>query len=173
MRKPVDKEYLLQTLKAFDSQVLKDEYTKNSDIDILKNHIQEEIEKISSKVGKNVQVGKIEPIIGGNRITFVYYDDSDIQKISSMEVMNGEQGVSIVNANVTDENFLVLELSNGQTITAGQITVDSSKLTLDDYYTIEQTDEKFVQKLELNTLIQNYMDSTFQPIEFEEIKNLF
>lgn len=124
-------------------------------------------------VGKNVQVAKIEPIIGGNRVTFSYTLDDGTSKISSMEVMNGEQGTSIVGANIIDDNVLILELSDGQTITAGQITVDSSKLTLDNYYTMEQSNEKFVQKLDLNTLIQNYLDSNFQPIGSEEIKKLF
>lgn len=142
-------------------------------VGFIKDYVDKALDGINTTVGKNVQVGKIEPIIGGNRITFVYYDDSDIQKISSMEVMNGEQGVSIVNANVTDGNILVLELSDGQTITAGQISVDSSKLTLDNYYTIEQTDKKFIQKLDLNTLIQNYLDSSFQPIGSEDIRKLF
>lgn len=124
-------------------------------------------------IGKNVQVAKIEPIIGGNRVTFSFTLDDGTNKTSFMEVMNGEKGTSIVGANIIGNNILILELSDGQTITAGQITVDSSKLTLDNYYTMEQSNEKFVQKLDLNTLIQNYLDSNFQPIGSEEIKKLF
>lgn len=122
--------------------------------------------------GSDVKVAKIEPIVGGNRVTFSYIADG-ISKTSSMEVMNGEKGVSIVNAQVTNNNVLMLELSDGTTINAGQIIANSGALTLDNYYTIEQTDGKFVQKIELNTLIQNYWDSNFTPIESEDIHKLF
>lgn len=172
-RKPIDKEYLLETLKSFNIQVLKNTYATSSDIKDLKQNIKEFIEKVEIQSGKNVQVAKIEPIIGGNRITFLYYDDSNEQKTSSMEVMNGEKGVSIVGADVKEGNILTLELSDGQTIVAGQITVNLDGLVLEDYYTKEQADEKFVRKLDLNTLIQNYLDSTFQKIESDEIKNIF
>ena len=124
-------------------------------------------------VGKNVQVAKIEPIIGGNRVTFSYTLDDGTNKISEMEVMNGEKGTSIINASIQDDNVLTLKLSDGQVITAGKITVDSSQLKLDNYYTIEQTKDKFIQKLDLNTLIQNYLDTSFVVIESDEIKKLF
>lgn len=123
--------------------------------------------------GKGVQVAKIEPIIGGNRVTFSYNSDDGTSQSSAMEVMNGENGVSIVNAQVTTNNVLMLELSDGSTINAGQIIANSDTLTLDNYYTIEQTDEKFVQKLELDTLIDKYLDSNLIPIESEKIYKLF
>lgn len=172
-RKPIDKNYLLDALKSFNLQVLQNTYATSFEIEEFEKNIKEFIEKIEIPSGKNVQVAKIEPIIGGNRVTFTYYDDSNAQQISSMEVMNGENGVSIVDANVGDENILTLELSNGQTIVAGQITINSDELVLNDYYTKEQINDTFVKKVDLNTLIQNYLDSTFQKIESEEIKNIF
>lgn len=172
-RKPIDKDYLLEALKSFNFQVLKNTYATSSEIKEFEEDIKEFIEKIELSNGKNVQVAKIEPIIGGNRVTFTYYDNSNVQQISSMEVMNGENGISIVGANIADENVLTLELSDGQTIIAGKITVNSDELTLNDYYTKEQVNDKFVQKVDLNTLIQNYLDSTFQRIGSEEINNIF
>lgn len=145
--------------------------TDNGSIITIKNG--DTIQNIVINDGKNVQVAKIEPIIGGNRVTFSYTSDDGITQTSSMEVMNGEAGTSIVNAKIVSNNVLILELSDGSIINAGQIVVNADSLTLDDYYTIEQTDKKFVQKLELDTLIQNYLDSTFIPIESEDIHKLF
>lgn len=123
--------------------------------------------------GSNVQVAKIEPIVGGNRVTFSYTSDEGAPQTSSMEIMNGEKGVSIVKAQVTTNNVLMLELSDGSTINAGQIIANSSTLMLDNYYTISQTNEKFIEKLELDTLVQKYLNSNFTPIESEDIHNLF
>lgn len=52
----------------------------------------------------------------------------------------GEQGVSVVSAEVQQpDNVLVLTLSSGQKINAGKIVVSGS-VSLDDYYTKEETD---------------------------------
>ena len=123
-------------------------------------------------VGKNVQVAKIEPIIGGNRVTFAYTLDDGTTKTSSMEVMNGEQGVSVVSAKV-EKNILYLTLSNGQTILAGEIIIDSSQLELNDYYTISEINEKFVQRLEITDLINKQLDEHFIAVSSDEIKGLF
>lgn len=123
-------------------------------------------------VGKNVQVSKIEPIIGGNRVTFSYTLDEGTVKTSSIEVMNGEQGTSVISAKV-DKNILYLTLSSGETILAGEITIDSSQLELDNYYTVAESDEKFVQRLELTYLISKQLDEAFVAVSSDEIKELF
>lgn len=172
MNKPINKEYLISTLKSFESEILNPKYVNSEQLQNLKKDIEETINSLETG-GKNVQVAKIEPIIGGNRVTFSYTLDDGTSKTSYMDVMNGEKGTSIVGADIINNDTLILNLSDGKTITAGQITVDPSKLSLDGYYTAEQIDGKFVQKLELNTLIQNYFEETFQPIELEYIKKLF
>ena len=123
--------------------------------------------------GKNAEVAKIEPIVGGNRITFAYYNSNNIKQISFVEIMNVEKGTSITGATVQEGNVLMLELSDGTSINAGQIAIDPSALDMSDYYNITQTNDKFVQKLELNTLIQEYLDSVFIAIESNEIQGLF
>ena len=42
--------------------------------------------------GKNCQIQSIEPITGGNRVTFAWYDGSDILVSDTLDVMDGEQG---------------------------------------------------------------------------------
>lgn len=105
-------------------------------------------------VGKNVQVSKIEPIIGGNRVTFTYTLDDGTQQNSCLEVMNGEQGISVVSANVSNNGDLSFGLSNGETLQAGTISIDSSKIELDD-------------------LITKTIDKNFIAVSSEEINNLF
>ena len=124
--------------------------------------------------GKNIQVAKIEPIVGGNRITFSYYDDDDIQQTSELEVMNGEKGVSVSSARIEDGNKLYFKLSDNSEIFAGTISIDSSNLTLDNFYTKDEVDEKFEkQKLELDEIIKKHLDETLTTISSDEIQNLF
>lgn len=124
--------------------------------------------------GKNVQVAKTEPIVGGNKITFSYYDENNIQQSSSLEIMNGEKGVSVSDARIENGNNLILSLSDGSEIDAGIISVDSSGLSLDNYYTKTEIDEKFeTQRLSLEELIKKQLDESIGTISSDEIENLF
>lgn len=128
----------------------------------------------TGKNGKNVVVAKVEPIIGGNKVTFLYYDDSNAPKTSFIEVMNGEQGVSIANARIDDGNELILGLSNGSEISAGKITVDSSSLNLDNYYDSPTIDQLLAdQKAELEEYIDTKIDETMETVSEDDISNLF
>ena len=124
-------------------------------------------------VGKNVQVSKIEPIKGGNRVTFTYTLDNGKQENSYLEIMNGEQGASVVSANIDETSVLSFTLSNGEKIVAGKITIDAGNVNLENYYTKEQTEKKFVQLIELDNLISKKIDKTFEIATQEEIKNIF
>ncbi len=124
-------------------------------------------------VGKNVQVSKIEPIIGGNRVTFTYTLDDGTQQNSYIEVMNGEKGDSVTSASIDENGNLSFILSNGEILQAGKIVIDSSKINLENYYTKEQTDEKFVQLIELDNLIEKAINENFIAVTSEEINNLF
>lgn len=95
--------------------------------------------------GKNVVVAKVEPIIGGNRVTFSYFDDKNVQKTEAIEVMNGANGISIANARIDNGNHLILGLSDGNEIDAGIITIDPNNFNLTNYY----------NKLEIDNLLQN------------------
>lgn len=124
-------------------------------------------------VGKNVQVSKIEPIKNGNRVTFTYTLDSGTQKNSYLEVMNGEQGASVVSANIDETSVLSFTLSNGEKIVAGKITIDSGNVDLGNYYTKEQTDKKFVQFIELDNLVAKRIEETFEIATQQDIENIF
>lgn len=124
-------------------------------------------------VGKNVQVSKIEPIKGGNRVTFTYTLDNGKQENSYLEVMNGEQGASVVSANIDETSVLSFTLSNGEKITAGKITIDAGNVNLENYYTKEQTDKKFVQLIELDNLISKKIGELFEIASQEDIEKIF
>lgn len=138
-----------------------------------KSYVKQSLQGAGAIVGKNVQVSKIEPIIGGNKVTFTYTLDDGTQRNSYLEVMNGEQGVSVVSANIDGEGNLLFGLSNNEILYAGKITIDSSKISLENYYTKEQSDKKFIQSIELDNLVLKTLNENFVAVSSKEIINLF
>lgn len=138
-----------------------------------KSYVKQSLQGAGAIVGKNVQVSKIEPIIGGNKVTFTYTLDDGTQRNSYLEVMNGEQGVSVVSANIDGEGNLLFGLSNNEILYAGKITIDSSKISLENYYTKEQSDKKFIQSIELDNLVLKTLSENFVAVSSKEIINLF
>lgn len=138
-----------------------------------KKYTKQSLQGAGAIVGKNVQVSKIEPIKNGNRVTFTYTLDNGTQKNSYLEVMNGEQGASVVSANIDETSVLSFTLSNGEKIVAGKITIDAGNVNLENYYTKEQTDKKFVQIMELDNLIMKKIEEIYEIATPEEIKNIF
>lgn len=138
-----------------------------------KSYVNQSIQGAGAIVGKNVQVSKIEPIKNGNRVTFTYTLDNGTQKNSYLEVMNGEHGASVVSANIDENQVLSFTLSNGEKIEAGKIAIDAGNINLENYYTKAQTDKKFVQLLELDSLIMKKIEEIYEIATQEEIKNIF
>lgn len=143
------------------------------DIAIANSHTKKSLQGAGAIVGKNVQVSKIEPIKNGNRVTFTYTLDNGIQQNSYLEVMNGEKGDSVTTALIDETGILSFILSNGEKIVAGKITIDAGNVNLENYYTREQTDKKFVQLIELDNLILKKIEDIFEIATQEEIKNIF
>lgn len=124
--------------------------------------------------GKNAQVAKIEPIVGGSRITFSYYDDSNVQQTSSVEIMNGENGLSIASARIENGNELILVLSDSSEISAGQITIDSSNLNLEGFYNKTEIDELLAkQKICLEKYVDGKIDEAVDVVSSDDINGLF
>lgn len=140
---------------------------------IAKSYIEESLLGAGALVGKSVQISKIEPIIGGNRLTFTYSLDDGTPQNSILEVMNGQKGVSVVSAKINEDNNLILMLSNNESIDAGKIAINEKNINLENYYTKEQTDNKYVQVLELDNLIFKVIEENFVAISSDEINNIF
>lgn len=143
------------------------------DVSIAKSYVKKSLQGAGAIVGKNVQVSKIEPIKNGNRVTFTYTLDNGTQKNSYLEVMNGEQGISVISANIDETSVLSFTLSNGEKIEAGKIAIDAGNINLENYYTKEQTNKKFVQLLELDNIILKKIEEIYEIATQEEIKNIF
>lgn len=71
-------------------------------------------------VGKNVTISSIAPIEGGNRVTFSYTLDDGTVKTSSMNVMDGKDGVSVTGASDKGDGTFTLLLSDGSETSAVQ-----------------------------------------------------
>lgn len=125
--------------------------------------------------GKSVQISKIEPIVGGNRITFTYTLDNGTLQNSYLEVMNGEKGDSVASASIDKDGILSFTLTNGEEIIAGKISVeiDSGSIDLENYYTKDEADKKFVSMIELDSFIEEKIDKNAFTASNEEIENLF
>lgn len=104
--------------------------------------------------------------IGNMRVegTTVYFTIAETGEEVSVKLPTpelGKDGISIVDVNVNKNNQLICTMSDGSTIVAGEITIDSSKLNLDNYYNKNQSDELYIQKDDI------------EAISSEEIKALF
>ena len=145
----------------------------NITLAIAKSYVEESLLGAGAIVGKNVQVSKIEPIIGGNKVIFTYTLDNGMQKNSYLEVMNGEKGDSVISANIDETGILSFTLSNGEKIVAGKIIIDAGNVSLENYYTKEQNDKKFVQIMELDNLISKKIEEIFEIATQKDIENIF
>ena len=60
-------------------------------------------------------------IEGGHTLTFATTNPSQTVSFNVMDGLEGQRGVSVIRANVDNNNYLTLELSDGNIINAGQI----------------------------------------------------
>lgn len=91
--------------------------------------------------GKNCEIQSIEPITGGNRVTFAWYDGSDILVSDTLDVMDGakgdqgEQGVKGDPGVKGDTGNGIVSIEK----TATQGLVDTYTITMTDGSTAEFT----------------------------------
>lgn len=71
-------------------------------------------------VGKNVTISSITPIEGGNKVTFSYTLDNGTVKTSTMDVMDGKDGVSVIGVSDKGDGTFTLLLSDGSETSAVQ-----------------------------------------------------
>ena len=53
-------------------------------------------------------------------------------------------------------------MSDGTTINAGEITIDSSKLNLDNYYTKNKSDELYIRKDDIEAITSDEIKALFK-----------
>lgn len=59
---------------------------------LAKSYTDTSVEGAGAIKGKNCEIQSIEPITGGNRITFAWYNGSDVLVTDTLDVMDGEDG---------------------------------------------------------------------------------
>lgn len=59
---------------------------------VSKKYTKDSLQGIGAIAGKSCQIQSITPIAGGNRITFLWVDDSGIEHTSILDVFDGEKG---------------------------------------------------------------------------------
>lgn len=91
---------------------------------------------IQVKDGETPTINSVT-ITGGHRLSLVTTDPA--QSVS-VDIMDGEDGVSITNVEVNSSNHLIITLSTGATIDAGEIVVASELSDLDDVNLTTPTD---------------------------------
>ena len=96
-----------------------------------KHYTQETAEEFGALKGASAQIQSITPITGGNRITFLWENTAGDTRTSTLDVMNGADGTSVVGANIGAGNHLIITLSNGTSIDAGELPVadDASEIS--------------------------------------------
>jgi len=106
----------------------------NGEIDLLtlqlaKKYTNDSIAGAGGLEGKPCQIQSIEPITGGNRVTFLWEDNDGVEHTDTMDVMNGtdgtdgQDGLGIKSVVVTPQNHVIVTYDDNTTEDAGEITI--------------------------------------------------
>ena len=98
--------------------------------------------------GASCQIQGIAAITGGNRITFLWENTAGDTRTTTMDVMDGEDGLYVVDATITASGHLILTLSDGSLLDAGEIP--SAAIAEDVLYSNESHPEITNVKLALD-----------------------
>lgn len=98
---------------------------------LAKAYTDESIAGAGAIKGKNCEIQSVEPITGGNRVTFAWYDGQDVIQTTAIDVMDGEQGEQGIKGDKGDKGDTGNGIANIQ---------KTSSVGLVDTYTITMTD---------------------------------
>jgi len=77
--------------------------------------------------GKPCTISSIEPIEGGNKVTYLWTDNAGSTRTSVMIVMDGQDGSDVTAIEIDENNHFVFTFSDGRTIDGGEVPcVDSA-----------------------------------------------
>lgn len=98
-------------------------------------------------------------------ITFEWTGTSGTKETSQLTIKkpkDGISGISITNVTISATNHLICTMSDGSKINAGEITIDSSKLNLDNYYTKNKSDELYIRKDDIEAITSDEIKALFK-----------
>lgn len=96
---------------------------------VAKKYTDDSIAGAGGLEGKPCQIQSIEPITGGNRVTFLWEDNDGVEHTDTMDVMNGtdgtdgQDGLGIKSVAVTPQNHVIVTYDDNTTEDAGEITI--------------------------------------------------
>lgn len=93
---------------------------------LAQTYTDESIEGYGVQKGKNCQIEKTEDIEGGKKITFGWYDENQVKKEATLNVMNGEQGEDgrgIKSSYVDENDHFIIVYDDDTEEDCGTITV--------------------------------------------------
>lgn len=122
-----------------------------------KKYTKDSLEGMGALKGKNCTISSIDPIKGGNRVTFTWTLDDGTPQTTTMDVIDGEDGASIVNMIIDDKGHLIVTLSNSAVIDAGEIPTISED--------VEQIIEEEVAKQIESQLQETIQDAVDKAVE--------
>lgn len=111
-----------------------------------------------SKAIASAELGIASVEVEGTTITFTFEDDTTATMTfpTPADGEDGADGVSIVDVDIDANKHLICTLSDGNTVDAGALPMPS----LSNYYTKQQTDEKFNPKNNFKTINGNSIIGT-------------
>ena len=88
---------------------------------LAKSYTDLSIEGYGVQAGKNCQIISATEIEGGTRITFGYYDNDQTKRETTVDVMDGENGIGIKSTTINAEGHLVITYDDDTTEDAGLV----------------------------------------------------
>ena len=99
--------------------------------------------------------------VEGTTVYFTIAETEEEVSVTLPTPLPGKDGISIVDVDVNKDNQLICTMSDGRTIVAGEITIDSSKLNLDNYYNKNQSDELYLHKDDIEAITSDEIKALF------------
>lgn len=90
---------------------------------LAKNYVKQTAEGMGAVKGKNCTIQSVDEIEGGKRITFAWTKNDGTRATTTLDVMDGEQGISVESMEIDDDGHLIVTLSDGTPIDAGAVPV--------------------------------------------------
>lgn len=139
---------------------------------IANQYTDESVEGGGAIKGKNCTIDSIEPISGGQRVTFKWTLDDGTEQTTTMDVMNGQDGKGIKSVAINEESHLIITYTDDTTYDAGQIQVTAAvdsvngktgEVTLDasdvGAYSTSEVDTALADKLGYKTTTETNADN--------------
>lgn len=122
--------------------------------------------------GKNCTIDSVTDIEGGKKITFKWIADDGTSRTTSVNIMDGAQGVSISEVDIDDNSHLIIKFSDGTITDAGFI--GGGELSPEDKYKLDNLEivPEDVMKLEIDAMFAGINLPPLDPSDDDGVADL-